>query len=243
MIFLRVDSSIRYRGSVSRELADTVQRAWLATDPTAEVIHRDLAAATTLADAWHKAAVAGFVGEHLRTSAMREAKALATRLGDEVLAAEAIAVGAALYNFGVPATLKSWIDLLITDPRFDPRFAPIGHPLAGVPLILLVARGGGYRPGTPREGWDHATPYLQRIFGDVFGADVTLIEAELTAADIDPAMAHLRPLAQRSRADALALAETTATSHATSRRVTEPTAYAAADIARILRPLRCPGEG
>ena len=48
-------------------------------------------------------------------------------------------------------------------------------------------RGGGYGAGTPREGWDHATPYLLRILGDVWGADVTLVEAELTLADVVPA--------------------------------------------------------
>lgn len=220
MIFLRVDSSIRYQGSVSRELTDTVERGWLAADPSAEVVHRDLAAAPTLSEAWQQAAGAGFRPDRLQTPAMRDATAVATRAADEVLAADAIAVGAPLYNFGVPATLKSWIDLLITDPRFDPRCTPIGRSLAGVLVSLVIARGGGYRPGTPREGWDHSTPYLQRIFGDVFGAELTLIVAELTAADFDPAMAAMRPLAERSRAAALALAQTTGTSHATRLRST-----------------------
>ena len=60
-------------------------------------------------------------------------------------------------------------------------------------------RGGGYGAGTPREGWDHATPYLLRILGDVWGADVTLVEAELTLADVVPALAELRDAAAVSR--------------------------------------------
>ena len=63
-------------------------------------------------------------------------------------------------------------------------------------------RGGGYGAGTPREGWDHATPYLLRILGDVWGADVTLVEAELTLADVVPAMAELRDAAAASRGEA-----------------------------------------
>ena len=51
----------------------------------------------------------------------------------------------------------------------------------------MIARGGGYGPGTPRAGWDHATPYLQQIFGAVFGADLTVVEAELTLASVVPA--------------------------------------------------------
>ena len=90
------------------------------------------------------------------------------RLADEVLAADAIVVASPLYNFGVPQHLKTWIDLLITDPRLGPGTAP----LTGRPLALVIARGGGYGPGTPRAGWDHATPYLQQIFGAVLGAEV-----------------------------------------------------------------------
>ncbi|GAA1314648.1 FMN-dependent NADH-azoreductase [Pseudonocardia xinjiangensis] len=214
MTFLRVDSSIRDEESVSRELTDAVERAWLAADPDAEVVHRDLAAAPVRLETWQLATYGGFLPPDLRTRAMRDASAAACRAADEVLAADAITVGAPLYNFGVPAALKSWIDLLITDPRFDPRHTPLGRSLAGVPLSLVIARGGGYGPGSPREGWDHSTPYLERIFGDVFGAEVTLIVAELTAADIDPAMAALRPLAARSRADALARAGAVAAEHA-----------------------------
>lgn len=148
---------------------------------------------------------------------MRRGKALAADFADEVLAATEIVVGAPLYNFGTPASVKSWVDLLITDPRFDPRHTLPGRALAGVPLTLVIARGGSYAPGAPREGWDHATPYLRRIFGDLFGAEVTVIAAELTAAEIDPALAELRPQADLSRAEARALAERTA-AHLAERR-------------------------
>ena len=94
--------------------------------------------------------------------------------------------------------MKAWIDLVLTDPRFAPGTAP----LSGRPLALVIARGGGYGPGTPRAGWDHATPYLLQIFRAVLGADVTLIEAELTLAAMTPAMAGLVDEAQHVRARA-----------------------------------------
>jgi FMN-dependent NADH-azoreductase len=122
-----------------------------------------------------------------------------------VAAATALVIATPLYNFGVAQNLKTWIDLLITDPRF----APGALPLAGRPLALVIARGGGYGAGTPREGWDHATPYLHRIFADVLGAEVTVVSAELTLADSVPAMAELRPLAAQSREQAHAHAERT----------------------------------
>ena len=53
---------------------------------------------------------------------------------------------------------------------------------------MLTTRGGGYGPGTPREGWDHNTAYLRRVVADVWGAELTLIERELTLAGVNPAM-------------------------------------------------------
>ena len=66
----------------------------------------------------------------------------------------------------------------------------------------------------PREGWDHATPYLLRILADVWGADVTLIEAELTLASTVPAMAGLIPLAEASKSDAHDRARATGAAYA-----------------------------
>ena len=40
----------------------------------------------------------------------------------------------------------------------------------------------------PREGWDHNTAYLRRIVGDLWGADLTLVERELTLVGINPAL-------------------------------------------------------
>jgi FMN-dependent NADH-azoreductase len=200
----RLDSSIRTEGSVSREVADTLERAYLDQHPGGTVVRRDLVADPVPVDAWPTAALAGFTPEAERTDAQRGALGLAARLADEVLAADALVLATPLYNFGVSQHLKGWIDLLITDPRF----APGTSPLAGRPVALVVARGGGYGAGTPREGWDHATGWIVRILADVWGADVTLIEAELTLADVQPAMAELRPLAAQVRAQAHEQAET-----------------------------------
>jgi FMN-dependent NADH-azoreductase len=201
MSLLRVDASIRTDGSISREVADSVETAWraLRSDP---VVRRDLGRDPLPASAWAEAVTGGRTPEEERTPQQREAVALAAGLADELLAADAVIVAAPLYNFGVPHHLKAWIDLLITDPRLAPGTAP----LTGRPLALVVARGGGYGPGTPRAGWDHATPYLLQIFGAVLGADVTLIEAELTLAAVTPAMAGLVDEAARGRNRAHGLA-------------------------------------
>jgi FMN-dependent NADH-azoreductase len=200
----RLDSSIRIEGSVSREITDTLERAYLDQHPGGSVVRRDLGADPIPADVWPTAALAALTPEDQRTAAQRAALDLAATLADEMLAADALVVATSLYNYGVSQHVKAWVDVVVTDPRF----ATGTTPLAGRPVALVVARGGGYGPGTPREGWDHATGWLVRILADVWGADVTLIEAELTLADIQPAMADLRPLAAEARAQAHARAET-----------------------------------
>jgi FMN-dependent NADH-azoreductase len=195
---LRIDSSIRAAASVTRAIGDTLQSSWQAENPDGTVVRRDLAAEPLPASAWTSAFVASQTPDGDRTPTQRAALALAAAIADEVLAADLVVVGAPLYNYGVSAHLKSWIDLLVVDPRFGPGTAP----LTGRPLALVVARGGGYGPGAPREGWDHTTPYLLRIFAEVLGADVTLIDTELTLAEFKPAMAELRPLAAQRLAEA-----------------------------------------
>ncbi|MDD7921648.1 FMN-dependent NADH-azoreductase [Actinomycetospora callitridis] len=198
MSLFRLDSSIRTEGSVSREVADTVEQTWLEQHPGRTVVRRDVGREPLPADLWTAAMGAGATPEAERTPEQRAAIALVGELADEVVAADALVIGSPLYNFGIAAHLKTWVDVLITDPRF----APGNQPLAGRPVALVVSRGGGYGPGTPREGWDHGTGWLVRILGDVWGGDVTVIEAELTLADTVPAMAELRPLAARVRAQA-----------------------------------------
>ncbi len=205
MRLFRLDNSLRTDGSVSRELADTAQAAWLAEHPDGVVVRRDLGTDPLLASSWVDAVAAGSTPDADRTDAQREAVALAARLADELFEADAVIVSLPLYNFSVPAPFKTWIDLLFTDPRFAPGSVT---PLAGRQGVLAIARGGGYAPGTPREGWDHATPWVERVLGDVFGLDLHRAEAELTMAAVVPAMESLRPQAEQSRRDAHLAADT-----------------------------------
>ena len=199
MSLFRLDASIRQEGSISREVADTVTTAWLESREGATVVRRDIGAKPISASTWSTAVSAAYIDAADRTPEQTAAVAVATELADELISSEAAVIAVPLYNFGIAAHVKAWLDLLITDPRLASGAPQV---LAGRPVVLVVARGGGYGVGTPREGWDHATPYLQRIFGDVWGMDVHIVEAELTLADVVPAMEALRGIAAESRADA-----------------------------------------
>ena len=195
---LRVDASFRTEGSTSRAVADSAAAAFLADHPDGVVVQRDLAAEPIPADAWALSLAAGYVPAEQWTPQQRAAKELAAALADEVINADVLVLASPLFNFGISQYTKVWIDMLITDPRLGPGSTA----LAGKPALLVVAQGGGYREGTPRHGWDHATAYLERILGDVFGMTVDTVIADLTLAGSNPAMAHLKDAAAAALAEA-----------------------------------------
>jgi FMN-dependent NADH-azoreductase len=199
MTLLRLDASLRAEGSISREVADSVQRAWQAEHPGSPIVRRDLGLEPIPLDSWIAANSARSTPLEQQTPEQKQGAALARSLRDELLDADAYLFAVPLYNFGVPSNLKTWVDLLLTLPELSGG-GPA--PLAGRPAVLVVSRGGGYGEGTPREGWDHSTPWLQRIFTDVFKLELRTVTAELTLANVVPAMAGLKDLAAQSLAEA-----------------------------------------
>ena len=206
MKLFRLDASIRTEGSVSRRLADAVEQQWLAQHPHSSVVRRDVGQ-HPLPPLWPAAVTAGFLPPDAeRTPEQAAGTRLAAELVDELQSADAYLFAVPIYNWGVPQHVKHWIDLIHTDPRTR---APDGTLLGGRPAVVVEARGGGYAPGTPREGWDHVTPYLTHVFGDLWGLELSFARAELTLADVNPAMHHLRDLAAQQLTDA----EQAATAH------------------------------
>jgi FMN-dependent NADH-azoreductase len=170
---LQIDSSIQGDRSISRRLT------------------------ARAAGVWHTARM---VPPEQHTPAQAASWALSHELVSEILEADTILLGLPLYNFGPPSTVKAWVDHLIA--RGLSIDAATGAGLLGDrELLVLAARGGGYDPGTPREGWDHAEPWLPHGL-NVTGLEPRFITASLTLADVNPQMAELRPLAIESLAAA-----------------------------------------
>jgi FMN-dependent NADH-azoreductase len=160
MTLFRLDASIRTTGSASREIADTVEQEWLSAHPDDTIERRHIGVDVLPATAWAAAVSAGWTPADQHTDEQRAALALAASLVDELVKADAILFAVPLYNYGVSQHFKAYIDLVSTDPRaYGTAF------LAGKPVVLATVRGGAYGAGTPREGWDHSTPYLRRILG------------------------------------------------------------------------------
>jgi FMN-dependent NADH-azoreductase len=127
-------------------------------------------------------------------------RSLTKQFVEEVLAADTILLGLPLYNFGPPSSVKSWVDHLVA-PGLSVDPATMTGMLGGRDLLVLAARGGGYAPGTPRDGWDHAEPWLPHALS-LTALEPRFITAELTLADSNPQMAELKPLAAESLAAA-----------------------------------------
>jgi FMN-dependent NADH-azoreductase len=196
MSLFRLDASILPGTSTSAELADLLEAEWSAARPGEPVVRRHLGTDPLPADAWMLAATAGYTPEGERTPAQHDALALAADLTAELTDADAVLLAVPLYNFGVSQHFKTWVDLVMAGAGDATGL------LKDKPAVLVTVRGGGYGPGTPREGWDHSTPYLRRILGDLWQADLTVIERELTLAATNPAMEHLKDLAAQRHTEA-----------------------------------------
>jgi FMN-dependent NADH-azoreductase len=192
---LHVDSSIQGERSISRALSARAAARWRDANPDGTVTYRDLAADPPphLGPA---GAQARFVPADQHNEEQAAAWAVSVELIGEVTDADTVLLGLPVYNFGPPSTVKSWVDHLVAPGLSSDPVSGDGL-LGGREMIVLQARGGGYAPGTPREGWDHAQPWLPHGLS-LTGLEPRFIVAELTLADVNPAMAELRDLAAAS---------------------------------------------
>ena len=174
MNILQINSSARTTGSHSTRLAgDIVQRLQASNDKVALTL-RDLGKAPV--PALDEAALqALFTPAEQRTPAQAARVAQDDALIAEVQAADVLVLGVPMYNFGVPAALKNWIDAIaragVTFKYTDK--GPVGL-LTGKKVYVALARGGLYRD-TPA---DSQVPYLKSVLGFLGMTDVQFFYAE-----------------------------------------------------------------
>ena len=104
---LRIDSSARTADSVSRDLASRLIERF--PDETTVRI-RDLSHGVPLLD--EETLLAMSTPADQRTPAQIDALIIADEFIDELVAADAVIIGLPIYNFGPPAALKAWADLV-----------------------------------------------------------------------------------------------------------------------------------
>ncbi|MGW1805579.1 FMN-dependent NADH-azoreductase [Streptomyces sp. NPDC002078] len=196
---LHIDSSVfPTEASASRAVAETFRAHWQEQHPDGTVVHRDLAAQPVphISAAAH---TAGFADPASHTPEQAAAFAERVRLIEELEQADAVLIGAPMYNYSIPSTLKAWLDNVI----LFGRTAGETQSAKGTPVTVVASRGGAYGPGTPREGYEYVQNYLSAVLADTLGLDLDFIVPELTMAPQNPAMAELIPLYEASRDRAL----------------------------------------
>jgi FMN-dependent NADH-azoreductase len=179
MRLLHIDSSARpdrsdrsQYGSHTRRLTGRFVQRWLANRPDDRVTYRDVGQypPSPVTARWIHAA---FTKPQQREPWMHEALAESDALVDELMEADLIVAGVPMYNFGMPAQFKAYIDNIVRVGRtfgFD-RSRP-GDPywplLAGMGkrLVVLSARGDyGYEPGGRQAHVNHVESGVRDVFG------------------------------------------------------------------------------
>lgn len=172
---LVLNSSVSGAASVSRLLVADAVTELTQRDPAAKVVFRDLAADPI--PHLLPSTVAGVRGV-ASTPAEQEARRLSDELIAELRSADVIVIGAPMYNFSLPTTLRSWFDhVLRAGETF--RYSEAGPEglLGGKRVIVVESRGGLYSEG-PAQAIDFQEPYLRQLLGFIGLTDVTFIRAE-----------------------------------------------------------------
>jgi FMN-dependent NADH-azoreductase len=197
---LILDSAATGDASISRKLTDALA-AKLGGRPGARIVRRDVGSEPIPhLDGETTAAIRG--GEASTVKA-REAVALSDRLVAELKAADMLVIGAPMYNFGMPSTLKAWFDHVLR-AGITFRYSEAGPEglVKGTKAIVVETRGGLYSQG-PAAAMDSQEPHLRTMLGFMGIDDVTFVRAEklgfgpeAAAAAIEAATAELDALAQ-----------------------------------------------
>lgn len=174
MKLLHIDSSPR-PGSHSRALTKTFVDSFLEVQPRAELIRRDLVQNPPpfVDEAW--------VNNVFLPEDQREVGSLAIsdELTDEFLAADVVVLGIPMYNFGLPAIAKAWVDQIVRAGRtfsYD-ESGPKGL-ATGKTLVIALARSGNYASGTSMEPLNFQEPYLRSLFAFIGVTDLHVIVLE-----------------------------------------------------------------
>jgi len=179
---LRIDSSARTQGSVTRDLTARIAKGYAG----AKITHRDLAQTPVpqITESW---VTANFTAPEDRTTAQAETLALSDELLAEVEAAETIVIGLPVYNFAPPAALKAGVDNVARAGRSF-RYTANGPEglLTGKRAVLAMASGGT----AAGSEIDFASTYMRHILGFIGITDVIVVAADQMALDAEASLSR-----------------------------------------------------
>jgi FMN-dependent NADH-azoreductase len=174
---LAIHVSPRGAVSSSRTVSAEFIKLWKLANPDGAVIERDLTQTTLpyLDADWTTGAV---LPADQRSDAMKAALTVGDALIEELQAADHIMIATPLYNFTIPAQLKSYIDHVV---RMGVTVSDdyVGQ-LRGRKVTVIIASGGDFSPGARLEPLNFASAYLRHVLGFIGLDDVTIVLAGRT---------------------------------------------------------------
>lgn len=191
---LRIDASARHAGSATRVLSDALIDALHRRHGGLALARRDLAEGLPFID--EQWVAANVTAPDQRDARQRAALAGSDALVHELRQADVLVIGVPVYNFGVPAALKAWIDQ-VARARLTFNYTPQGPVglLQGKKAYLVVA-SGGTEVGGPI---DFATPYLRHVLAFLGITDVEVVSADRQtqrgAGAVDAARSRIQSIA------------------------------------------------
>lgn len=167
-VLLHLDASARKDRSISRALGETFKEQWLSKNPTDKFIYRDIGSTPPgfVSEDWIAAA---FTSESERTDEQNLLLALSDELIEELFNTDIIVISTPMYNYGMPASLKAWVDQVVRVNKtftfdLDRGDFPLEPTLSDKTLVLLTSSGEfGFGKNETRQDMNHLGPHLRTI--------------------------------------------------------------------------------
>jgi FMN-dependent NADH-azoreductase len=174
---LIVESSPRGAESASRKLTDKLRERLEMQYPEATIIERDLVK-DKLPHLDQPTLKAISTKDQMEAESLKEAAYLSNQLVDELMMSDLLVIASPMWNFGIPSSLKAWIDYVVRAGKtFNYAGAGVEGLAKGKRAILVLASGGVFSEG-PWKSWDTVEPYLRQILGFIGVDDVQTVRAE-----------------------------------------------------------------
>jgi len=165
MKLLHIDSSALGDQSVTRELSAAIVARWQDALPGLSVERLDLDASPI---------------PHMTARTLSRSDAICSEKEDallrQFLETDVVVIGAPMYNFAIPSTLKAWIDRITVRGKTF-RYTDNGPEglAGGKRVIVAIGRGGVYAEAATG---DFQESYLRHLFGFIGIRDVEFVRAE-----------------------------------------------------------------
>jgi FMN-dependent NADH-azoreductase len=174
---LVIESSPRGAESASRQLTQRLTKRLRALYPEARLIERDLAK-DPLPHLDSRTVKAIFTRDRSDAESLQEALRLSDQVTEEVLSSDLLIIASPMWNFGLPSSLKAWVDHIVRPGKTFRYTAGGAEGLAREKKAILVLASGGIFTQGPWKSWDTEEPYLRLILSFIGITDVQTVRAQ-----------------------------------------------------------------